>query len=213
MDATLRARIVDLAGEGALQADGSIAPQEVDQLAHVVRALAELSTPFTIASSAGGGDDVVTISVSRMTAVEARAGSLILRAEAGATVDAVRAAAAEHELAVVGLPQPAGAERVGGLIARGLVPRRSVAGVEAVLPTGEQVRTGAAVLKDVVSYDLVALLLGSMGRLAVIAAASFRLEPAGARTPVGAPPGVTQSGSGLLARAFDPHALLRERPA
>ena len=37
-------------------------------------------------------------------------------------------------------------------------------------------------LKDVVGYDLLAALLGSAGRLAIIAAVTFRLEPAAART-------------------------------
>ena len=85
---------------------------------------------------------------------------------------------AEAKLAVVGLGAETGSGHVGTLVARGEVPRRSLSGVEAVLSTGEAVKAGGAALKDVVGYDLIAALLGSAGRLAIIAAVTFRLEPA-----------------------------------
>ena len=89
------------------------------------------------------------------------------------------------------------------------MPRRTLTGVEAVLPSGELVSAGGAVLKDVVGYDLAGLLLGSLGRLAVIVAVRLRLEPAGAATPVGAAAGPVAPG--VLAGAFDPDGLLRSR--
>ncbi|MBV8444649.1 MAG: FAD-binding oxidoreductase, partial [Candidatus Dormibacteraeota bacterium] len=91
----------------------------------------------------------------------------------------------------------------------GEVPRRSLCGVEAVVPGGELVRFGGGVLKDVVGYDLPALLLGSMGRLAVIVAVTFRLEPAAARTPAPPPPGAIGD-LDLVTAAFDPHGLLHQ---
>ena len=72
------------------------------------------------------------------------------------------------------------------------------------------VSAGGAVLKDVVGYDLATVLLGSMGRLAIIVAVSLRLEPADARTPVADAPGAA-AGTGVLAGAFDPVGLLRAR--
>ncbi|HEY8675894.1 MAG TPA: hypothetical protein VIO13_08010, partial [Candidatus Dormibacteraeota bacterium] len=108
----------------------------------------------------------------------------------------------------VGLGAQTGSGHVGTLMARGDVPRRTLAGVEAVLTTGETVRAGGAMLKDVVGYDLLGALLGSAGRLAIIAAVTFRLEPAAARTPTATPPGA-RTWQPALADAFDPKGLLR----
>jgi glycolate oxidase len=52
-----------------------------------------------------------------------------------------------------------------------------VLGLEAVLPTGEIVRTGGKVVKNVVGYDLTHLLVGSEGTLAVITRIILRLVP------------------------------------
>jgi glycolate oxidase len=41
-------------------------------------------------------------------------------------------------------------------------------GLEAVLPTGEIIRTGGKTVKNVVGYDLTQLLVGSEGTLAII---------------------------------------------
>jgi glycolate oxidase len=55
--------------------------------------------------------------------------------------------------------------------------RRYVLGLEAVLPTGEVVRTGSKAVKNVVGYDLTQLLVGSEGTLAIITQAVIRLIP------------------------------------
>jgi glycolate oxidase len=57
------------------------------------------------------------------------------------------------------------------------VTKDYVLGLEAVLPTGEIIRTGAAVLKNVTGYNLTQLLIGSEGTLAVITQITFRLIP------------------------------------
>ena len=46
--------------------------------------------------------------------------------------------------------------------------KRYVLGLEAVLPTGEIVRTGGKTVKNVVGYDLTQLLVGSEGTLAIV---------------------------------------------
>jgi len=66
----------------------------------------------------------------------------------------------------------------GGL--RGLkygVTRNYVLGLEAVLPTGEILRTGGRLWKDVAGYDLTRLLTGSEGTLAVITEVTVALLP------------------------------------
>lgn len=55
--------------------------------------------------------------------------------------------------------------------------RRYVLGLEAVLPTGEIVRTGGKSVKNVVGYDLTQLLVGSEGTLAIVTKVILRLVP------------------------------------
>ena len=50
-------------------------------------------------------------------------------------------------------------------------------GLEAVLPTGEIIRTGGKTVKNVVGYDLTQLLVGSEGTLAIITEIMLRLVP------------------------------------
>lgn len=70
------------------------------------------------------------------------------------------------------------AECAGGL--RGLkygTTKDYVLGLEAVLMSGEVIRTGGKLVKDVAGYDLTRLLVGSEGTLAVITEATLRLLP------------------------------------
>lgn len=70
------------------------------------------------------------------------------------------------------------AECSGGL--RGLkygTTKDYVIGLEAVLASGEIVRTGGKLMKDVAGYDLTKLLVGSEGTLAIITEATLKLIP------------------------------------
>jgi glycolate oxidase len=55
--------------------------------------------------------------------------------------------------------------------------KRYILALEAVLPTGEIVRTGSKAVKNVVGYDLTQLLVGSEGTLAIITRVTLRLIP------------------------------------
>ena len=55
--------------------------------------------------------------------------------------------------------------------------RDLVIGMTLVLPEGTIARTGGRVVKNVAGYDLCKLLTGSMGTLAIITEANFRLHP------------------------------------
>ncbi len=57
------------------------------------------------------------------------------------------------------------------------VTRDYVLGLEAVLPTGEIVKTGVRTAKGVVGYDLTRLIVGSEGTLAMITEATVKLLP------------------------------------
>jgi glycolate oxidase subunit GlcD len=56
--------------------------------------------------------------------------------------------------------------------------RAQLTGLEAVLASGERIQLGGKVRKDVAGYDLLGLLAGSEGTLAVITAAHLKLVPA-----------------------------------
>jgi glycolate oxidase len=55
------------------------------------------------------------------------------------------------------------------------VTRHYVLGLEAVLPSGEVIRTGGKTVKNVVGYDLTQLLVGSEGTLAIVTEITLRL--------------------------------------
>jgi glycolate oxidase len=55
--------------------------------------------------------------------------------------------------------------------------RRYVLGLQAVLATGEIIRTGSKAVKNVVGYDLTQLLVGSEGTLAILTEITLRLIP------------------------------------
>jgi glycolate oxidase len=214
MDGDLRRQLSEALGGSSVSGDSDVViPSSPEAIAVAMRVCATTGTHVTVSSRADAGSVAhsgIVLSLNRLQTVTLAAAQLTLRAEAGATITAVRKEAERARLAVVGLTPGVKSEHVGGLIARGEVPRRALCGIEAVLSSGERVTLGAAVLKDVVGYDLPALLLGSMGRLAIVAAVTFRLEPEGARTPVAPAPGVSEDGAHtLVARAFDPQGLLQ----
>ena len=57
------------------------------------------------------------------------------------------------------------------------VTRHQVLGLEAVLPTGEVIRTGGRFVKGSTGYDLTQLITGSEGTLALVTEATLRLYP------------------------------------
>ena len=70
------------------------------------------------------------------------------------------------------------AECAGGMCAvKYGVTRDYVLGLEAVLGTGELVRTGVVTAKGVVGYDLTRMLVGSEGTLGIVTRATLRLVP------------------------------------
>ncbi|SER63121.1 FAD-binding oxidoreductase [Actinokineospora terrae] len=57
------------------------------------------------------------------------------------------------------------------------VTRHHVLGLEAVLPTGEVLRTGGKFVKSSTGYDLTQLIVGSEGTLALVTEATLKLQP------------------------------------
>jgi glycolate oxidase len=212
VDASLRRALTEALGAESVLHDGRLlVPGSAGGVAAVLRIAQQHRLHLSIRSGPGdgtGSDGVTVLSLAALTAVSVDAPRGIVRAEAGATLARLGAALARAGMAVPGLGAQPGAERVGELIARGELPRRSLTGIEAVLPGGEPIMAGAAVLKDVVGYDVTSLLLGSRGRLAAIVAAHLRLVPAGVTGEVAGPAGARPVEE--LAAVFDPEGLLAE---
>jgi glycolate oxidase len=101
----------------------------------------------------------------------------------------------------------------GGMYAvRHGVTRHQVLGVEAVLASGEIVRSGGKYVKTSAGYDLTQLLVGSEGTLALVTEAVLRLRPrAGHRAtvlaPFAEPEEISRAVPRLLAGGLDPLAL------
>ena len=126
--------------------------------------------------------------------LEISSGELLARAQSGVSTATLSAAAAAKGLLYAPDPGSHTVSTIGGNVAtcagglRGLkygVTRNYVLGLEAVLPTGEIIRTGGRLWKDVAGYDLTRLLTGSEGTLAVITEATVALLPAPAEAGTG----------------------------
>jgi glycolate oxidase len=154
--------------------------------------------------------------------------NLVAIAEAGVvTGDLARAVEAE------GLfypPDPSSREscQLGGNIAEDAAgprsakygtTRRYVLGLEAVLADGSLVRPGGKNRKDATGYNLVQLLVGSEGTLAVVTAATLRLIPKPAATltmilPFPSLEGAAAAVERIFSAGFDPSACeIAERAA
>jgi len=215
MDAATRARLIELLGAQAVdEARGAAIPMSADMVATICRHCAESRTRLAVTSSLGGRapEGALLLSLERLTAIRIDVGAAVVRAEAGANVSELVTVASASGMRPVGVgwSRPV-ATHVGSLVARAGVSRRALSGIEGVLPTGETVRAGGGVLKDVTGYDLAGLLLGSRGRLAVITAVHLRLIPT--TEPAEPEPATTAPADGsvlaeLVRGAFDPASLL-----
>jgi glycolate oxidase len=103
----------------------------------------------------------------------------------GVTLAALEAATAAEGLVYPTYPGEMSAS-VGGTIATNAggmravkygVTRRHVLGLEAVLASGDVLRTGGKIVKESSGYDLTQLLVGSEGTLALVTEATLRLYP------------------------------------
>jgi len=175
-------------------ADAVVTPANTAEVAGVVRLCYAHDVPFVPRGSGTGytGGAVplhggVVISLERMNRIiEIDEANLLAVVEPNVITGDLQAAVES-----VGLfypPDPASLKQsaIGGNVAECAggprafkygTTKQYILGLEAVLPTGEIVKTGGKVVKNVVGYDLTHLLVGSEGTLAVITKIFVRLVP------------------------------------
>jgi glycolate oxidase len=171
-----------------------VLPRTAEEVAAILQLGSRLGIPV-VPRGAGSNLSAATVAdrggivlvLTRMNAIrEINADELLAVVEPGVTTAELADTAAAQGLLYAPDPGSRTVATVGGNIAmcagglRGLkygVTRNYVLGLEAVLPTGEIIRTGGRLWKDVAGYDLTRLLTGSEGTLAVITEATVALLP------------------------------------
>jgi glycolate oxidase len=182
--------------------DVVVFPASTEEVAAIVKVANERRTPLVPRGSgtnlsAGtvphrGGIVLVLTRMNRLK--EISAGDLVAVCEPGVRTVELAQAAAEERMLFPPDPGSHTTATIGGNVAEcsgGLralkygVTRDYVLGVEAVLGTGEVIRSGGRLVKDVAGYDLRRLLCGSEGTLAVMTELTLRLMPAPEETGTG----------------------------
>jgi glycolate oxidase len=175
-------------------ADLVVMPGSADEIADIARLCHEMRVPLVPRGSGTGytGGAVpllggLVLSLERLNRIlEIDEENLLAVVEPGVITGDLQAAVEARGLFYPPDPQSLKESSLGGNIAECAggprafkygVTKRYVLGLEAVLPTGEIVRTGSKAVKNVVGYDLTQLLVGSEGTLAIVTKITLRLVP------------------------------------
>jgi glycolate oxidase len=170
-----------------------VRPTHVEHVRHVLTWASERGVPVT-PRGAGTGlsgaciprPDGLVISFERMARIlELDTDNHAAVVEPGVSLEVLNAAAADKGLVYPVFPGENSAS-LGGNVATNAggmravkygVTRHHVLGLEAVLATGEVIRTGGKYVKTSTGYDLTQLIIGSEGTLAVVTQATLKLAP------------------------------------
>jgi glycolate oxidase len=189
---------VDYAHDEALTATPSVPlavvrPGCTAEVSAVLRLADELHVPVTARGSGTGlsgaaisPPDGILMSFERMNEIlEIDLENHVAVVQPGVTLDELNRAVGEHGLVYPVFPGESSASLGGNVStnAGGMraikygVTRHHVLGLEAVLATGEVIRTGGKFVKTSTGYDLTQLLVGSEGTLALVTEATLKLHP------------------------------------
>src|SRR5450432_3098101 len=168
-------------------------PKTTADVAAIVGICGEAGTPITTQGGNTGlvGGQIpqgeVLLSTEKLSAIrDVDAFDDVLTAEAGVTLAAVHAAAAEVRRRFPIALASEGTATVGGIVSTNAggtqvlrygMTRNLVLGLEAVLPNGEVWNGLKRLRKDNTGYDLKQLLIGAEGTLGVVTAAALKLYP------------------------------------
>ena len=202
-----------------------VRPSSTEQVAAVVQLAGCTGTPLTARGSGTGLSGAciprpggVVVSFERMAGIlEVDDGNHVAVVQPGVTLDRLDAATRAHGLVYPVFPGEHSAS-LGGNIATNAggmravkygVTRHQVLGVEAVLGTGEVIRSGGKYVKATSGYDLTQLVVGSEGTLALVTEATLRLYPRPEHTatvlaPFATLPEVARAVPGIVASGVGP---------
>jgi glycolate oxidase FAD binding subunit len=130
--------------------------------------------------------DVVLSTLGLNAPADHVAGDLVATVSAGASLDAVNDVLRRERQWLPLDPACSNRATIGGIIStndsgprrhRFGTPRDLIIGIEIALADGRIARAGGRVVKNVAGYDLSKLLCGSLGSLAVVTSATFKLAP------------------------------------
>jgi glycolate oxidase len=190
---TLAACSVDALRRGAMP-DVVVRPADTAQVAAVARVCHETRTPLVPRGGGSGytGGAVpthggVVLSLERMNRIlEIDVDNLLAVVEPNVITGDLQDAVERSGLFYPPDPASLRMSAIGGNVAESAGGPRAfkygttkhyVLGLEAVLPTGEVIRTGGKSVKNVVGYDLTQLLVGSEGTLAILTTIILKLIP------------------------------------
>ena len=168
-------------------------PASAEEVSQLLMAASEHGVPVTARGSGSGlsgaarpREDGLLISFERMNAVlEVDTTNQVAVVQPGVTLTELDAATADTGLRYMVHPGELSSS-VGGNVgtnAGGMravkygVARHNVLGLQAVLPTGEIIRTGGKIAKVSTGYDLTQLIVGSEGTLALATEVIVKLHP------------------------------------
>lgn len=192
-DASRQEYGADALGRG-VAADVVVLPGDTESVSAVARICSDTGTPLVPRGAgtgySGGAVPVhggVVLSLERLNRIlEIDEANLLAVVEPGVITGDLQEAVEARGLFYP--PDPASLRRssIGGNVAECAggprafkygVTRQYVLGLDAVLMSGEVIRTGGRVVKNVVGYDLTQLLVGSEGTLAIVTKVILRLIP------------------------------------
>ena len=167
-------------------------PETASEVAGILRVCDEHRIAVTARGSGTGLSGAaipspggVVVSFERMKRIEIDTENQVAIVEPGVTLAELDEATAKHDLVYPVYPGEYSAS-LGGNVATNAggmravkygVTRHQVLGLEAVLPSGEIIRTGGRFVKGSTGYDLTQLIVGSEGTLALVTEAILKLYP------------------------------------
>ena len=202
-----------------------VRPGTAAEVARVVELAGEAGVPITARGSGTGlsgacipVDGGIVVAFERMNEIlEIDLDNHVAVVQPGVTLEQLDQATRPHGLVYPVFPGESSAS-LGGNVATNAggmravkygVTRHQVLGLEAVLGTGEVIRTGGKFVKATTGYDLTQLIVGSEGTLALVTEATLRLypRPAFAATvlaPFATLEGVTEAVPKIVASGIGP---------